>query len=626
MQDGQRRSLLAAYRQASIKTQLLTVLCALTAMIFLIILILYGNASKREHERSNQEISAYVDEIGRSIDSKCESFDRMLTLLSFDEVIQNFVTADQTDAVNWIDRANELSHYMKNIVALNPDIIDIILMDSGGMTYGLNRNYRLDNPKIQENLQADEQCHYSEVIDINTRTVKWKGILVSTRISSIDPHLMLRDVGAAALVIRPESIGLSEAARFSTYPVQLFVTDRCGKVFSSGNGIIGDGKAEELVSSMRVDSRITVNGVRYMAYVRHIGDMEGTLLALVEEDSLFSGIRSTRSIAIILLLLSIVCIIFFSRQVLRGIIAPLHTLRATMDKISDTGEGEEKLDLLKENIDLVGCSEVREIAYGYNHMMHTIDDLTETILRKDNHILQVELARKQAQLSFLQSQTNPHFLCNAFDSIKGLAAQHHDYEIRSAASDLAAFFRYSLCPGDQVSLREELDAVDRYIRIQQMRFGNRFSVNYRISDESFRQTSLRMILQPLVENAIVHGIESLERPCVLTIGAEVARGILTLWVQDNGTGIPNETMLRLQFALEEGNSPPGSIKGYRSGIGVINVHNRIRLQYGDGYGIQIVSRINEGTKVTLTMPAVEYPVLSPDPMDQEDINVQSFDN
>lgn len=607
MKQRRQQSIFTAYRQASIKTQLLSVAAILTTLVCIVILIFYSRITHSERNNSYNEISSYIDEINRNIALKCENNNQLLGMIAFEETVQNFVTIDSSNASLWIDQTKHLDSFLQNIVNLHPDITDVIIMDQNGNTYGLIRNYREDNPRIQENLLSKDNYHYSEVIDLSTFTRKWTGIIISSRIYSLNPHHILSDIGAAALIIRPESIGLSEAAQRSTFPVQLFVLDSNGKVFSRGNQIVSDDAVEKLLVNTTKDTTITIDGEKYMAYIRDVELMDGTLLALVSEQTLLSSTRNIQQLTIWLLIASIVLVCLISWYVLNGIINPIHALSLTMHQIGSIHLEEGALDQLSEHIDLNGCKEAREMAFEYNRMMHTVKELTQAIIGKDKHILQTELEKKQAELSFLQSQINPHFMCNAFDSIKGLAAQHNDPEIRNAANDLSVFFRYSLLPGDRVKLKHELDAVDRYLRIQHLRFGNRFSVSYQVSEACNALAVPRMILQPLVENAIVHGIESLERNCTLVIGAEIIDGNLTLWVQDNGKGIPIEKLERIHAELASSKVTNSSgTQGYHAGIGIINVNNRIQLNYGEGFGIHINSCPEEGTIVTLRMPAEKY--------------------
>lgn len=593
----------AGYRQAGIKNQLLTIAGMLTALLCAVILIFYGRMAGSLRENSYKEAAAYVDEVGRSIAVKCDTYNRFLGFIAFSETIQDFVTADPDNTSRWIEQTNQVNNFFHNTRIFHDDIIDIIVMDHQGKTYGLTQNFRETDPRIRESLETRENYHYSEIINFSTGNYPKEGVIVSTRIYSINPHQSLYDIGAVALVIQPEGIGLSEAALGQSTPTQLFVLDKSGRIFSRSGQVEDDEAIRVLAQSGQTSCRTRMNGEWYMAYVRNVDVFAGKLVALVSEKEVLAQAGSARDLALMLLAASVLLLSFPVYWTVRGVINPIRSLSAFMGRVAASRD----LSKLNRRIRLDGCREAREMAGECNRMLDTIQNLTQTVIRKDKDILGAELERKQAELSFLQSQINPHFLCNTFDSIKGLAALHGETEIRSMANDLSLLFRYSIRPGERVPLRDELDAVERYVRIQKTRFGERFAVCYDISEETRELSVPKMILQPLVENAIIHGVEVLDRDGRLVVKSERVGDSLILRVRDNGGGMDPEKLERMQRKLAGAQlERDKDIVGYRAGIGVVNVNNRIRLTYGEGYGVTIDSCLGQGTVVTLRMRAEEF--------------------
>lgn len=593
----------AGYRQAGIKNQLLTIAGMLTALLCAVILIFYGRMAGSLRENSYKEAAAYVDEVGRSIAVKCDTYNRFLGFIAFSETIQDFVTADPDNTSRWIEQTNQVNNFFHNTRIFHDDIIDIIVMDHQGKTYGLTQNFRETDPRIRESLETRENYHYSEIINFSTGNYPKEGVIVSTRIYSINPHQSLYDIGAVALVIQPEGIGLSEAALGQSTPTQLFVLDKSGRIFSRSGQVEDDEAIRVLAQSGQTSCRTKMNGEWYMAYVRDVDVFAGKLVALVSEKEVLAQAGSARDLALMLLAASVLLLSFPVYWTVRGVINPIRSLSAFMGRVAASRD----LSKLNRRIRLDGCREAREMAGECNRMLDTIQNLTQTVIRKDKDILGAELERKQAELSFLQSQINPHFLCNTFDSIKGLAALHGETEIRSMVNDLSLLFRYSIRPGERVPLRDELDAVERYVRIQKTRFGERFAVCYDISEETRELSVPKMILQPLVENAIIHGVEVLDRDGRLVVESERVGDSLILRVRDNGGGMDPEKLERMQRKLAGAQlERDKDIVGYRAGIGVVNVNNRIRLTYGEEYGVTIDSCPGKGTVVTLRMRAEEF--------------------
>lgn len=607
MKEKKKFMLFAAYRHAGIKIQLLTIAGLLTALLCIVIFVFYSRMEHSLRQNSYEEVTSYVDEVNRSIAIKCNTYNRFVGFIAFNEIIQNFVTTDQSDISNWIEQTNRVNNFFQNTRIFHDDIIDIIVMNREGQTYGLTQNFREADARIQETLHMKESYVYSEVIDCSTKSYQRKGVIVSTRIYSINPHQSLYDIGAVALVIQPEGIGLSETAEARSTPTQLFLLDRCGKVFSRSNQTVDDEVVEQLAQSSEQNFRKKIDGTWYMVYLRNIDVFGGKLVGLVSEKEVLAQASSARNLALLLLISSFLLLFFPVFWVVRGVINPIRSLSQYMAQIGNMEAEERNLSELDHPLELDGCREAREMADEFNRMMNTIKELTQTVIRKDKRLLSTELEKKQAELSFLQSQINPHFLCNTFDSIKGMAALHHEPEIRSMANDLSIFFRYSIRPGERVPLKDELDAVDRYIRIQKVRFGDRFTVRYQIAENTRNITVLKMILQPLVENAIIHGVGCMESNGLLIIQSELTGDTLTLRVRDNGSGIEPEKLERMRKKLAGISlSREADIVGYRAGIGVVNVNNRIRLTYGNEYGISIVSRVGEGTIVTLRIKAEPF--------------------
>lgn len=214
-----------------------------------------------------------------------------------------------------------------------------------------------------------------------------------------------------------------------------------------------------------------------------------------------------------------------------------------------------------------------------------------------------ELLAKQAELEALQSQINPHFLYNTLESIRGRALVEGCEDVAEMAEALAALFRYSISQkGDLVTLEEELHNLGNYFLIQQYRFHNKFEVRYAIEDPELLSALLpRMSLQPLVENAIYHGLETKIGKGIVMIKVTEYREKIEIAIEDNGSGIDDERLKQLNLWLSQGLMPKEA-EGARIGIALLNVNKRIALYFGEIYGLRIYSTLGYGTDVRLTIP------------------------
>ena len=239
-----------------------------------------------------------------------------------------------------------------------------------------------------------------------------------------------------------------------------------------------------------------------------------------------------------------------------------------------------------------GCYEVQHLSRSVRSMVSTMRHLMQDVIQQEGQ-------KRRSELQVLQSQINPHFLYNTLDSVIWMVESGRQEEAIRMVTSLARFFRISLSKGKNIiPLSDELDHARHYMNIQQIRFKNRFTARIEAQEETGELYTLKLIVQPLLENAIYHGMAGAEDNGEIRVSAYRQDGDLIVDVQDNGTGMPPETVAGL---LEEGGAQTG---GSGSGIGVRNVHQRIRLTFGEPYGLTILSEPDEGTLVRIRLPAL----------------------
>lgn len=262
-------------------------------------------------------------------------------------------------------------------------------------------------------------------------------------------------------------------------------------------------------------------------------------------------------------------------------------------------ELEKSVGMLEEgNLDtpvLIGGS------YEIQHLGNSIKNMAKQIRVLMDDIVSEHEAKRKQEFDTLQSQINPHFLYNTLDIIVWMIENEQKNEAVKAVTALARFFRISLSKGKSIiTVRDELEHVRNYLMIQHMRFKNKFSYEIHVEEECLELTSLKLMLQPLVENAIYHGMEFMDGEGEIYLEVFCRGEELYFIVKDNGLGMTEEQVESL-FA---GQSHSTSKKG--SGIGVKNVNERIKLYFGEAYGLIISSEPDEGTTITIHLPAVSY--------------------
>ena len=234
--------------------------------------------------------------------------------------------------------------------------------------------------------------------------------------------------------------------------------------------------------------------------------------------------------------------------------------------------------------------EIGRLARAFNLMVGKIKELM-------NQVIHDQEQKRQSEINALQAQINPHFLYNTLDSIVWMAESNKNREVIAMTSALAKLFRASISKGEElVPLRNEIEHIANYLRIQQMRYSDKLDYSIDIGDSAMHYYTIKVILQPIVENAIYHGIKKKKGMGFITIASEETENELLLRVEDNGIGMDEETL--------KGLLRPNAGRKDGKGVGVRNVHERLQLYFGVPYGLVYSSRPGEGTKVTLRLPKI----------------------
>jgi len=238
-----------------------------------------------------------------------------------------------------------------------------------------------------------------------------------------------------------------------------------------------------------------------------------------------------------------------------------------------------------------------------NMFLDMLNDQKRTLKRQ----YQAELLRQETELLALQSQINPHFLYNTLDSIRGLALIHDVTEIADMTEALSNLFRSMIAKeGQMIMLEEEMRNINNYMIIQQFRFRNRFSYKKEVAENIMKSYLVpNLTLQPIVENALLHGLEQKRQGGEIFIKAYCTEKRLVLSVRDNGVGMKAEQLERLNRKLnEQGEKDTTANEEGHIGIALVNINQRIKLLFGDEYGVRIMSTPDIYTNVEIVMPLV----------------------
>ena len=284
-----------------------------------------------------------------------------------------------------------------------------------------------------------------------------------------------------------------------------------------------------------------------------------------------------------ILFVCIILIIFIFGFISAKISHPIKQLEESM-KMVEAGD-------FNIYIDVKGEDEVERLATAFNLMISKVKYLMGQIVIEQE-------AKRKSELNALQAQINPHFLYNTLDSIVWMAENKKSDGVITMVTALAKLFRISISKGKNIiTVREEMEHAKNYLIIQKIRYKNKFKFEILIKKEVLEYKTLKLILQPLIENSIYHGIEYMVDEGFMKISASIINGKLLYEICDNGLGIEPE---KLKHLLEYGVKTDTG-----SGVGVKNVHERIQLRYGTEFGLEIESEIEEGTTIKIWLPLIK---------------------
>jgi two-component system sensor histidine kinase YesM len=314
--------------------------------------------------------------------------------------------------------------------------------------------------------------------------------------------------------------------------------------------------------------------------VKTVNDVGWKVVGVSYMDEIVATKKEIGEFIVWLLLLVILFVLLISAFVSAKISQPIKQLEKSMERV-EKGD----FDI---QIQVHGDYEVERLSRRFNLMVTRIRQLMDQIIREQE-------AKRKSELEVLQAQINPHFLYNTLNSVIRLVGVGKNEDVITTITSLSKLFRISLSRGKTIiTVQEELEHVRNYLIIQTIRFKNKFRFEIEAEEDALPCKTLKLILQPIVENAIYHGIEGMVDEGFIKVSAHVIGDKLLFQVRDNGLGIPADVIPDILA---------GRVKSEGgSGVGLKNVQERIRLFYGEEYGLEMESELEEGTTVRIWIP------------------------
>lgn len=323
----------------------------------------------------------------------------------------------------------------------------------------------------------------------------------------------------------------------------------------------------------------------YTAVHIHSDSTGWTTVGVIPLRYINKDLAGIQYLTVIIIVLTIIIGVTVSVIIAQSLILPLENTVNALEKFS---RGDFAVRL-KEN----RCDEIGKLNRIFNKAIKEINELMQKVT-------QSEILNKEMEFKTLQSQMNPHFLYNTLDTINWLAFKEKQTEICNLVAAISSLIRASISNKKSIiTIEHELDYVKNYIYIQHIRYKDRFDTIYDIDESLLKQAVPKLIIQPIVENAIIHGIENSKNKNLLYISVKRENECIVIIVKDTGIGMTDEKVSEL---LKEPLNAEGDEQKAHTNLGLYAVHKRIQLMYGDLYGLTVHSQAGEGTTVTLHIP------------------------
>ncbi|MFD2114582.1 sensor histidine kinase [Paenibacillus yanchengensis] len=584
-------------RQTNIKSRLIIALLLIT-IVPIVLSGLYSYKGASDAIRS--KISTYSAEIMKQIRKNVQLENKKYIGLS-DSIMLNSSVQQYMQQYNQLDEVSkkEMSVYINRLLTEKLDLLQKIksvkIIDTTGQVIydmGYNSIHDRDIARVIQSMQRGDGSDQWSYLT----TEQGEACIVLTRPISSLQHWDT-DLGYIMISIS-EPLYSSElyADVDMGTGADIFIADQQGVVISSryqANIVQQPFYDQKLMPAVIAhEANNEPSFLTHLAGAQHLiaysYDMFSSwyLVSTIPDSYLNNETKSIQYTIFLLSLLLIVISVFLALLISKTIYKPIIKLVEQAGRIT---RGNLQVPIVDE-----GKDEISYLTDRFNNMVVRIQQLLEETEREQQQ-------KREIEIQMLQAQINPHFLFNALNSLKWTAQLSQADSVSTGLGALAALLRNTIVDKQEhVSLTEEIRNIDHYVIIQKMRYGATFDVNVELDPQVEQCLVPKFILQPLVENAIIHGQEGIQHHLIITITCSLQHNMLQITISDNGAGIPEQ---RLEQLLQGERSEKSS--GRLANIGLMNVQDRIVLSFGKQYGLRIVSKVNEGTIVYVALPLVE---------------------
>ncbi|WP_166244677.1 sensor histidine kinase [Paenibacillus turpanensis] len=579
----------------TLRNQILFGFVAVMMVVLLSVgVVTFSSVSNLLKDKAEKQMRQTAVQANGRLEALLNQIETLTTQAVNDSYLQQLLLSIANGNPESFNQRQALLQLANNIQAYSHGVSSVELFTSD-----FRRLFPLDEQRLTDRLERE----WIDVADREKGRLVWIGIdpkdpdsvLAIRRINLVDRWF--NNGGYLLVRLNPSYFNLqSPLASSADHPEMMLLVDR-----DSNPILTGDGHAYHLDELLHAESQTVTLGEQQYVVVRQASERTGwTLMILYPVSAITDGITVLRSAVLasggLGMLLSFILTFLLSTMITRPILRLMRAMRNTRQGV------------LTPNPHPSFTAELNDLNTTYNQMVDHMNGLIKQVYEE-------EVLRSRSEMQALQAQINPHFLYNTLEALYWSLQVRDQEELAELVIAMSELFRYVISrPGKEeewVALGKELEHIERYLRIMSVRFGKRLSWSIHAPDE-YRMIGIpKLLIQPLVENAILHGVEGKMGGGTIEIRIEPvteegAGNCLRVRVRDNGPGMTPEKLQALQACLEH-KSAAESAKG--TGMGITNVHRRVQLSYPSlaeqASGLRIESRAGEGTMVSFHIAVTE---------------------
>lgn len=579
----------------SLRTRMLLSNIVVALIPFLIFSIVSGFVFLDHAQKTAEEHSVQlIHQVSNSMDVYVETIEKMVNYIQLELQDTPFFTMETEDAPGWESETDYIRSVLENVANSHREVAGIFIATKEDLyvSTGMSRISRDPFQNERWYREASENPEEIQLISVVTGRN-----IVTNRSYSIDDVFSLAKavqdpetgevLGVILLDIRHDIIQSSINGVTIGEKGFVFVMDQEDNiVYTPVNGIVYRVNPK-WVKAMEPMS-VQIQGGSYQIRSELSPYTGWRTVGVFSMDEVMSSVNTIVYILFTCVIISLVLVVIVSFKFSRTLTNPIFKLKRLM-KQAESGD-------LTVRFNFQHNDEIGELGQSFNHMIARIDQLIQMVYVEQEN-------KRTAEMKSLQEQIKPHFLYNTLDTISWMARDYDAEDIVRLVDALTNMFRIGLSHGkDIITVKEEITHVSNYLYIQKIRYKDKLNYVIHVDESLYAIEVPKLILQPLVENAIYHGVKAKRGGGTITITGVPEGENLVFTVQDNGAGMPQEKVEELNRRMSE-----RSVLDEQKSFGLFYIRERIQLCYGKGYGVHVESTLGEGTRVTITLPLYQKP-------------------